>query len=171
MNGPPQTESTVPPSISKFASNDYSDDSKDEANKLLTKCSHEISNDKEARTSIREKNRVKRLPPTKQIFLSWWPEIAWCAFNTALLITLAAILKAYDKQPARQWTVSLNTVVAAVSTICRASMAIPVSEGLSQLKWNAFARSQRPLIDLQTFDQASRGPFGSLILLSKTRGR
>ncbi|KAF4439717.1 hypothetical protein FACUT_3933 [Fusarium acutatum] len=52
-----------------------------------------------------------------------------------------------------------------------ASMVIPVSEGLSQLKWNAFARSQRPLDDLKTFDQASRGPFGSLLLLSKTRGR
>ncbi|KAF9772784.1 hypothetical protein IL306_009484 [Fusarium sp. DS 682] len=52
-----------------------------------------------------------------------------------------------------------------------ASMVIPVSEDLSQLKWNAFARSQRPLDDLKTFDQASRGPFGSLLLLSKTRGR
>ncbi|KAL9571891.1 hypothetical protein ACKAV7_003880 [Fusarium commune] len=105
------------------------------------------------------------------IFLSWWREIAWCVFAAGLLVVLVALLKTHDKKPAPEWFVSLNAVVAAIATICRASMVIPVSESLSQLKWNAFARSQRPLDDLKTFDQASRGPFGSLLLLSKTKGR
>ncbi|KAI6772966.1 hypothetical protein HG530_003924 [Fusarium avenaceum] len=104
------------------------------------------------------------------IFFSWWPEITWCVFAIGLLAALIGLLKAFDGQPAPEW-VSLNTVVAAISTICRAAMVVPVSEGLSQLKWNAFVRSQRPLNDLKTFDQASRGPFGSLLLLSKARGR
>ncbi|KAJ4248155.1 hypothetical protein NW762_012925 [Fusarium torreyae] len=126
---------------------------------------------KEPYTSVQDDTGTMCALSVNHIFLGWWPEIAWCAFATGLLVALAGLLKAYDGEPAPEWFVSLNTVVAAISTICRASMVIPVSEGLSQLKWNAFARSQRPLNDLKTFDQASRGPFGSLLLLSKARGR
>ncbi|KAH8895979.1 hypothetical protein GQ53DRAFT_640953 [Thozetella sp. PMI_491] len=41
---------------------------------------------------------------------------------------------------------------------------IPVSECISQWKWNWF-NSQRPLIDFHIFDSASRGFFGSITLL------
>jgi hypothetical protein len=171
LNELPQREPTATPNTSEYAINDYCDDSRDEANILQAKRPQDLPNNKQPQMLIQEKTKVKRQQSTKQILISWWPEVIWCIFTAGLLIALAALLKAYDKQPAPQWYVSLNTVVAAIATICRASMVIPISEGLSQLKWNAFARSQRPLIDLQTFDQASRGPFGSLMLLLKTRGR
>jgi hypothetical protein len=144
---------------------------RDENNKLLDVSSHEIRDNRASFTS--EEDAIGTNYPLRRnyIFLSWWQEIAWCVFATGLLFALVGLLKTYDKKPAPEWFVSLNAVVAAIATICRASMVIPVSEGLSQLKWNAFARSQRPLNDLKTFDQASRGPFGSLMLLFKTRGR
>ncbi|KAH7203105.1 uncharacterized protein BKA55DRAFT_723127 [Fusarium redolens] len=171
MNEIPTTKPSMSPNKAVIALNIPIIDGKDEANKLLTESSHEGQDDREPYTSAREETRTKFASPVNNIFLNWWPETAWYVFSTALIVALAALLKAYDQKPAPEWVMSLNTVVAAVSTTCRASIVIPVSEGFSQLKWNAFARSQRPLNDLQTFDQASRRPFGSLVLLSKARGR
>lgn len=45
---------------------------------------------------------------------------------------------------------------------------LPAAEGISQLKWYWFNEPQ-PLIDLDRFDTASRGPWGSLLLLFHTR--
>ncbi|TVY68254.1 hypothetical protein Focb16_v002109 [Fusarium oxysporum f. sp. cubense] len=144
---------------------------RDENNKLLNISSHEIRDNRDSFTTDEDAIGTNYALHRKNNFLSWWQEIAWCVFATGLLAVLVGLLKTYDKKPGPEWFVSLNAVVAAIATICRASMVIPVSEGLSQLKWNAFARSQRPLNDLKIFDQASRGPFGSLLLLSKTKGR
>ncbi|KLO85054.1 Uncharacterized protein LW93_6006 [Fusarium fujikuroi] len=144
---------------------------KDENSKLLNINSRELQNNGDSLISNQDALGTNYALRRNHIFRSWWQEIAWCVFAAGLLVLLVVLLKTHDKKPAPEWFVSLNAVVAAISTICRASMVIPVSEGLSQLKWNAFARSQRPLDDLKTFDQASRGPFGSLLLLSKTRGR
>lgn len=99
---------------------------------------------------------------------AWWPEAGCCVLAFALLVGLIVFLRHYDRKPGPD---SLNTIVAIIATICKAIMAIPITEGLSQLKWNSFARTQGPLGDLYTFDQASRGPLGSLMLLLKTQGR
>lgn len=48
-------------------------------------------------------------------------------------------------------------------------MMTPVVECISQLKWLWFVRKQK-LVDFQAFDDASRGPTGSLILIGKLRG-
>ncbi|CVL12577.1 uncharacterized protein FPRN_15129 [Fusarium proliferatum] len=144
---------------------------RDENSKLLNINSRELQNKGDSLLSNQDALGTNYALRRNHIFRSWWQEIAWCVFAAGLLVLLVVLLKTHDKKPAPEWFVSLNAVVAAIATICRASMVIPVSEGLSQLKWNAFARSQRPLDDLKTFDQASRGPFGSLLLLSKTRGR
>jgi hypothetical protein len=44
-------------------------------------------------------------------------------------------------------------------------MMVPVAACLSQLKWTHFMRRPSPLDQLQVMDDASRGPWGSLILL------
>lgn len=148
----------------------HTKDGRKEVDKLLIENPQELS-DGEPSISVPNEIGTSWSASVNHIFFSWWPEIIWCVFAIGLLAALIGLLKAFDGEPAPEWFVSLNTVVAAISTICRAAMVVPVSEGLSQLKWNAFVRSQRPLNDLKTFDQASRGPFGSLLLLSKARGR
>ncbi|EFQ34321.1 uncharacterized protein GLRG_09465 [Colletotrichum graminicola M1.001] len=50
------------------------------------------------------------------------------------------------------------------------SFVLPVVESLSQYKWNWY-KSPRPLKDFGAFDEASRGPWGSLKLLLTTKGR
>lgn len=160
------------PNKSTFVVDDpHTKDGRNEVDKLLIEDSQEPSDAAKPCISVHNEIGTSWNASVNHILLSWWPEIIWCVFAVGLLAALIGLLKAFDGKPAPEWFVSLNTVVAAISTICRAAMVIPVSEGLSQLKWNAFVRSQRPLNDLKTFDQASRGPFGSLILLSKARGR
>lgn len=60
---------------------------------------------------------------------------------------------------------NLSTLVALLSTILRASMAVVVAEILSQIKWSWFIERTRPLSHLQDFDSASRGYFGSMRLV------
>ena len=105
---------------------------------------------------------------------AWGPEVAWCALALVLLLAIAGILNHYKERTEKKWfngELTLNAVVAFVATLCRASMVIPIAECISQLKWNSFASGKRPLKDLYAFDQASRGPYGSMVLLFKTSGR
>ena len=46
---------------------------------------------------------------------------------------------------------------------------MPVAQGISQLKWTYFQQRPHRLAELQVFDDASRGPLGSLQLLWKIR--
>lgn len=104
---------------------------------------------------------------------AWWQEAACCLLAAGLFVGLVVLLNYYDGRESPRWVsnLPLNTVVAIIATMCRALTVIPISEGLSQLKWNSFARRERQLSDLYAFDQASRGPFGSLKLILKSRGR
>jgi len=47
---------------------------------------------------------------------------------------------------------------------------IPIGAAIGQLKWIWFAQKERPLADFQTFDEASRGPIGSLKLIGRLKG-
>jgi hypothetical protein len=105
---------------------------------------------------------------------SWMPEMLWCLLSIACLAAVAAVLKIYDGRRLADWplAVSLNTLVAFLTTLCRAAFVVPVVQGLAQLKWNWFARGDKPLADLQVFEDAGRGlPLGALKLLVMARGR
>ncbi|KAF6822860.1 hypothetical protein CPLU01_11754 [Colletotrichum plurivorum] len=107
-----------------------------------------------------------------EIFDGWWLETICCLLSVACLATLIVFLGIYDNQPLPELPsgITVNTVIALLSTIARTAFTIPVAEGLSQCKWNWFKQKPRPLRDLDLFDQASRGPWGSLSLLVRTKG-
>ncbi|KAF6840725.1 hypothetical protein CMUS01_03822 [Colletotrichum musicola] len=107
-----------------------------------------------------------------EIFDGWWLETICCLLSIACLAALIVFLGIYDNQslPELPSGITVNTVIALLSTIARTAFTIPVAEGLSQCKWNWFKQKPRPLRDLDLFDQASRGPWGSLSLLVRTKG-
>ena len=113
--------------------------------------------------------RASLLPLLK----SWWSEILCCLISIACLVALGLVLRAYDGQLLPAWSggITLNTVVALLSTVCRTMFVLAASQALSQAKWNWFKLSPRPLTDLCAFDDASRGPWGSLKLVVATKGR
>lgn len=51
-----------------------------------------------------------------------------------------------------------------------AALIVPTSEAIGQLKWNWFHES-KAMWDFEIFDKASRGPWGAVMLLFRTKGR
>lgn len=88
------------------------------------------------------------------------------ALALGLLAAIISILAHFEGRTLPDWplSINLNTLIALLATIMRAVMLVAVCEVLSQLKWSWFSRP-RPLSDLQRFDRASRGAYGSVQLL------
>ena len=99
----------------------------------------------------------------------WRWEIASALFSFLCVVAIIIILKVYQERPLSNWhfvhNITLNTVVALLSTLSRTALIVPVASCLSQLKWIHLVRSPRPLREMQIFDDASRGPWGSLELV------
>lgn len=62
------------------------------------------------------------------------------------------------------------TYANALGKIASAALIVPTSEALGQLKWNWF-RQSNAMWDFEIFDKASRGPWGAVMLLFRTKGR
>lgn len=100
----------------------------------------------------------------------WLLELLCAISSLACTAAMFSFLCAIDGKPYSQWHVAHveitpNTMLSIISTFAKASLLMPVTEGISQLKWVFFQQRERSLIHLQVFDEASRGPVGSLRLL------
>lgn len=59
-----------------------------------------------------------------------------------------------------------------LSKVVSAALIIPISEAIGQLKWTWFhGHESKEMIDFEIFDKASRGAWGSFLLLYRTKGR
>jgi hypothetical protein len=96
----------------------------------------------------------------------WVYEIFASIISLAMLAAIFGILKHYNSTDVDVWNHSwgLNSLIGLVATISQITMAVPLASGISQLKWLWYKDSQK-LTDLDKFDQSSRGPLGSLVLL------
>lgn len=122
----------------------------------------------------------KQLPKPPPMHLRWWKwEALGYVVTVASLVALIVGLREMDGEEERTWGfLTLNTVVAILTTIMSSSLMAVVSGSMSQSLWNWFAESptgdklnrQRSLKDLELFDNASRGPFGGLRLIWRLRG-
>lgn len=64
---------------------------------------------------------------------------------------------------------TINNVLAKIAS---AALILPISEAIGQLKWTWFHGSRsKDMIDFEIFDKASRGAWGSFLLLFRTKGR
>ncbi|KLU93041.1 hypothetical protein MAPG_11982, partial [Magnaporthiopsis poae ATCC 64411] len=104
---------------------------------------------------------------------SWLPEVLWCLVAVACLGIIGVLLSRYDGHALASWPlpITLNTLIAFLVSICHAALLFPVLEGLGQLKWNWFARQDRSLADFQAYEDARRGPVGTVRLAFVTKGR
>ncbi|KAF4467491.1 hypothetical protein FALBO_5628 [Fusarium albosuccineum] len=115
-------------------------------------------------------------------FIVWRLELLLLLLAYALLAAIVLILKYYDHREQPRWGTSgettggdsdtddgswltLNTLIAVLATVLRTVLAFIAFEILAQLKWDWVSACFRPLGDLQLFDDASRGIYGSLRLL------
>ena len=107
-------------------------------------------------------------------FTNWWLwEILAVLLSLSTFSTLVIILIVYNGRNVAQLPqgISLNAVVSILSTISKSSLIFSISATLSQFKWLLFSGRTRKLKDLQLYDDASRGPLGSSLLLLSEKGR
>ncbi len=107
-----------------------------------------------------------------EVLQFWWLELSCCVVFIGALAALIVTIYPYEGRPLPQWPyrLSINSLISVYIVILKAAMLLVAAEGLSQLKWTWFGRN-RPLKDLLSFDDASRGPWGSLNLIWRLRGR
>jgi Protein of unknown function (DUF3176) len=98
---------------------------------------------------------------------SWRLEVASLCLALASMGTLIAVLVAYQNKavPSWRWGLTLNSLLSILSQIITLSTTSILASALSQQKWLWFRNSTRSLKDFSLFDDASKGPWGSLVLL------
>ncbi|KAK3987287.1 hypothetical protein QBC44DRAFT_400918 [Cladorrhinum sp. PSN332] len=84
---------------------------------------------------------------------------------------VVTILIKSDGLALNSWSLPIqpNSLIAVFTTIGKASLLVAVAACLNQLKWEYFNTGNQRLSDVQVFDDASRGPWGSLMFLGKIR--
>ncbi|KAI1088363.1 hypothetical protein F5B19DRAFT_486039 [Rostrohypoxylon terebratum] len=97
----------------------------------------------------------------------WWWEILAICLSVFCMCSLVGVLIKISNLPLQSWELPVepNSLIASLITVTKASMMLVVASGISQLKWRHFMIQSRRLADLQIYDDASRGPWGSAMLL------
>ncbi|CAJ0555476.1 Ff.00g055410.m01.CDS01 [Fusarium sp. VM40] len=100
-----------------------------------------------------------------------WTWESWAfAASVVSLAVMIALLRVFDQKQVFVWnTITLNTIVSILSLITKANLAYILAECMAQWKWILFADEERPLIDFDRIDAATRGPLGSLRVLLRTK--
>jgi Protein of unknown function (DUF3176) len=126
-----------------------------------------------------------RTPPRwRRLVHGWWTwELIAAAVTVAAMLGLIDLLAQADRHPRQSWVIggsqlTLNTLVAAISTVIRSSLLLLVAGALNQCAWNWFATRDAgeqpegpPLKDLETFSEAAANPWNCIKLLYQTKGR
>ena len=135
----------------------------------------------------------RRLQHTNQLTLIWKPrnaipwkdqissgtlqalglEIIAIIISTGAIVSVIALLHRENGRPISAWklAVTLNTIVAALGTLARTTLAFALSACVGQQRWSWLRRRPDSLLAWERFDEASRGPWGGTQLLIWLRAR
>ena len=107
---------------------------------------------------------------------AWMLEIAAVCFSIICLAAIVALVMTIDGKPYNKWrianvNITPNALLAILSAFLKSSLLLLLAEGTGQLKWIYFQQRPHRLIDLQTFDEASRGPLGAAKLIASIKFR
>ena len=98
---------------------------------------------------------------------SWLREILTYCFSLICMIAVIAVLIFEDGKQLDQWAFPIgpNAMISFIITLAKSSFLLATTETISQLKWLHYDGRSNKLSDLKLFDEASRGPLGSIRLL------
>ncbi|KAI3317052.1 hypothetical protein HD806DRAFT_395974 [Xylariaceae sp. AK1471] len=99
-----------------------------------------------------------------------WEYTLWI-LSTTLLGCQIAVLFAYSGSPLPDWPfgITFNALISTLSAISSSSLIAVVSNIMGQQKWVRLSRGKQTLSDINKLEEASRGPWGSLVLLFRAR--
>lgn len=122
---------------------------------------HEFTN--EVTNQVEEENQTN----IKKLRVSWAMEIGAVILSLAALIAIVVLLIVENGKPLSDWKAffSLNTFVSILGVVAHSSIAFAVSSCVGQEKWNWFRKRADNVFAFKIFDDASRGPMGSMQLV------
>ncbi|KAK3644070.1 hypothetical protein LTR22_015392 [Elasticomyces elasticus] len=138
--------------------------------KLETLLIEEPASSESGQASSSRSKSAKNIQARASLLRLWWAELLAASFSLACVIVQSGLLRALDGKTFGTWRllrsdINPNTLISILATLNRSSLLLYVTQGIAQLKWPYFQRRIHRLSDLQVFDDASRGPLGSLYLL------
>ncbi|KAJ9617383.1 hypothetical protein H2204_013849 [Knufia peltigerae] len=112
---------------------------------------------------------------------SWWDRISldnwlWelgaATLCLCVLASIVGILIAYDNHavPDLPEGISINAIISFLASLAKASLMVILAASIRQEKWLWFIDRPRPLDVVDSFEEASRGPYGSLELILTWKG-
>lgn len=98
----------------------------------------------------------------------WWWEITAQIFSLICMCLIIYVLARINNRKLSDWTYPIqpNSVISVLTTAGKTSMFVSIASCLGQLKWRHFSEKPHPLRHVELFEDASRGPWGSLRLLA-----
>lgn len=101
----------------------------------------------------------------------WWWEICGALLSIICVGLILAVLFKANDLALEAWPLWIqpNSLIAVFTTVGKSAMMVPIASCISQLKWRHFEQRANRLNHLQLLDEASRGPWGSLMLLADAR--
>jgi hypothetical protein len=133
--------------------------------------------DPEANIAQRIEETLWRYSASGNILKRWLLEVLSWLFSAICMAAVIGVLARLKDEPLSKWVLAektgltLNAYISILSKMAGAALILPVSEALGQLKWSWFLEHSKQMWDFEIFDNASRGPWGSLLLLIRTKGR
>ncbi|KAH7116104.1 hypothetical protein B0J11DRAFT_584137 [Dendryphion nanum] len=96
------------------------------------------------------------------VLSNWGWELASMLLSVSCMAAIVGILFSIQGKRLEDWKLPIqpNSCVAVFSTVAKSALLYPIAECIGQLKWSYF-ETVRGLYQMQTFDEASRGPWGS----------
>lgn len=103
------------------------------------------------------------------ILSEWrWEFVSW-VFGTLCIAAMVGILVAFRDKPLDEWysQIRITAVISALAQAAQSGLMMEVASCVGQLKW-PWLKKNRKTFDIQQFEDATRGPRGSLMLLAAT---
>jgi hypothetical protein len=156
----PMTSFEAPPKPGQAFTSSQSSTHKDASPEIK----QDVSNSEDGKADISDRGVSFQDSPTLDIIA--------LVLSAGILLAIVGLLQRYDGKKQPDWKhLSLNTVIAWLSTLSKGCIVLLLGRSMGQLKWIWFVGARQPLADLRTFDMASRGFLGSIILLFKQKGK
>jgi hypothetical protein len=133
--------------------------------------------DLESNFAQRVEETLWRYSASGNILKRWLLEIISWLFSAICMAAIIGVLIYLRDRPLSDWQLAkktpltLNAFISILSKMAGAALLLPVSEALGQLKWSWFLEHSKQMWDFEIFDNASRGPWGSMLLLIRTKAR
>jgi hypothetical protein len=122
----------------------------------------------------RIEQKLWKYSASRNVVKRWLLEIISWTLSACCMAGIVIVLICYKDKRIPKWPLglTLNAYISVLSKVASAALLLPVSEALGQLKWSWFQGSKsQKMWDFEIFDNASRGPWGSLLLLVRTKGK